>query len=617
MPNYNLRIKPRDYQLEASKWALSNKRSTVVMPTGSGKTLIAVLFSKELLEKKYARKILVLEPTRILVEQTARYFEKTLGVKAHAIHGRYPPKKRADLWRKAVIAVATPETALNDVGEILNNKYEAIIVDECHHTTGKDAYAKFMEIAKNVFEWRLGLSAHIPSTRKHDIEKYIGKIRVWSWKDERIKKYVPEWIGEIYEAELNDAEKQVLEKLEEARLEYTGRYRGLVNLAIRWFVRDGALALKESLEKETVLASLLSHIRSMLENKAVRPLHKLDALNRVLNDHEGFNKAIIFVDRVIVAEYLEKKLMKYNPVMIVGKTRLRTNLKKVLSKAHDSRTKVIISTSAGEEGIDLPEADLLIIWSNVASPLRFIQRHGRILRLTGKKGLKFVAYIVTPDTPDMDSLLDALELAKKNGVDIPVDEETLETLWRRTTRNRIMNILSGRPMPIEWISEITGMPRDMVEKAIKRLEEKGLVIYIYTFLGKTYALIDDLFVLTENYEEYLSPDKCLVAKIKPYVENRELRTISGTYDQVLNKLIKLLKKYGEFTRISASLQIPLETGALQLLVLHYTFLINREDVLKIIVKNIFSASKYYRFITKTIQSDSNAYDHGGREWPPK
>lgn len=610
LTGFSLKVKPRDYQIEAAKWALSNKRSTVVMPTGSGKTLIAVLFSKELLEKKHAKKILVLEPTRILVEQTARYFEKTLGIKALPIHGRYPPDKRIEIWRKAVVAVATPETALNDVKQIIQNNYDAIIVNECHHTTGKDAYAKFMKTTDKVFKWRLGLSAHIPRSRRYKIEKYIGKIRVWSWTDERIKKYVPEWIGEIYEAELNDAEKQVLERLEEARLEYIGKYRGLVNLAIRRFIRDGALALKESLEKDTLLASILSHIKPMLENKEVRPLHKLDALKRVLSDHEGFNKAIVFVDRVIVAEYLEKKLIHYNPVIIVGKTKLRTDLREVLKRAHSSETKIIISTSAGEEGIDLPQADLLIIWSNVASPLRFIQRHGRILRLTGRKGLKFVAYIVTPDTPDMNSLLDALELAKKNGVDVPIDEETLEALWRRTTRNRILVVLSGKPMPLGWISEITGMPRDMVEKAIRRLEDKGLVIYIYTFLDKTYALVDDLFILKENFEEYLTPDTSLVARIKPYVENKELKMVSGTYDQVLTKLIRLLRRYGEFTRISAILQIPLETGAFQQIMLHYTFRINNEEVLETIIKNLYSASKYYRFITKTPWSNNKAEQYG-------
>ncbi|MCD6301321.1 MAG: DEAD/DEAH box helicase family protein [Staphylothermus sp.] len=598
MKKYSLKVQPRDYQLEAAKWALSKKRAVVVMPTGSGKTLIAVIWSKELLEKNQANKILFLEPTRILVEQVARYLEKTLGIRVQAIHGKYHPSKRKELWKRSKIAVATPETALNDLRYILENKYDAIVVDECHHTTGKDAYAKFMETIGTVFKWKLGLSAHIPLSRRKQIEEYIGEIRTWSWTDERIRKYVPEWIGEIYEAELNDAEKKLLEILEETRLSYTGKYRGLINLAIRWFVRDGALALKESLGKKTILASILSHIKPLLEKPGIRPLHKLDALKRILSDHEGFSKAIVFVDRVIVAEKIAEELRNLNPVTIIGKTRLREDLRKVLRKAHDPKTKLVVSTSAGEEGIDLPEADLLVIWSNVASPLRFIQRHGRILRLTGRKGLKFVTYIVTPDTPDMDSLIDSLELAKRLGVDIPVDERVLEELWRRTTRNRILAVLSGRPMPAEWIAELVNMPLDMVLKGIKRLEDKGLIIYIYTYLGKTYALPEDIEILYEHYGEYLDPDPSLVARIKPYIDNGELKAITGTYESVKKRIIRLLQKYGYISKLSASLQVPLETGALQQVFLYYTFKIESEEVHDVILKNIFSVKKYIDILQK-------------------
>ena len=603
MRKYRLRIKPRDYQLEAFKWAFSKGQAVVVMPTGSGKTLIAVLWSKELLEKGFARKILLLEPTRFLVEQTARYFEKTLGVKATPIHGRYPPDERRRLWRKAVIAVATPETALNDYKYVVDEGFNAIVVDECHHTTGKDAYLKFMEKTRDIFNYRLGLSAHIPVSRKREIEEYIGVIRSWSWSDERIKKYVPEWIGEIYEAELNNMEREVLEVLEETRLNLTGRYRGLVNLAIRWFVRDGALALRESLDKETMLAGLLSHVKPLLDKPCVRPLHKLDALRRILVDHEGFRKAIVFVDRVVVAEKISEVFKEYSPVLIIGKTRLHEDLGRVLAKARDPETKLVIATSAGEEGIDLPEADLLVIWSNVASPLRFIQRHGRILRLTGRKGLKFVAYIVTPDTPDMDSLLDSLELARRNGIDVPVEESVIEELWRRTTRSRVLTVLTGRPMPAEWIAELVNMPLDMLHNALRKLMEKGQVIYIYTYHGKTYALPEDQEILYEEYHEYLKPDPVLTARIKPYIDNRELKAVTGTYTSVREKLYRQLERHGSFTRLTASLQVPLETGAYQQVILHYTFTVQDKEILDLILKNIYSAKKYVKYITRDMANE--------------
>ncbi len=600
MRRLRLAQKPRDYQLEAAEWALSRDGAVVVMPTGSGKTLISIIWAKKLLEAGIARKILVLEPTRILVEQTAKYYSRVLGVKALPIHGKYPREKRRLLWRRAEVAVATPETALNDSDIVLETGYDALIIDECHHTTGKDAYNVFIAKMKEVFKKKLGLSAYIPPSRRREIENVIGEIREWHWSDKRIKKYVPSWIGEIYEAELNEVEKQVLEILEETRLNYTGRQRMLVNLAIRWYVRDGALALKESLQHETRLASLLSHIKPLLEKPGIRPLHKLDALTRVLRDHEGFRKAIVFVDRVIVCEEIARRLKHYNPVAIYGKAKLRQDMRKVLEKAASPSTHLIVSTSAGEEGLDLPEADLLIIWSNVASPLRFIQRHGRILRLTGKKGIRFVAYIVTPDTPDMDSLIDSLELAKKNGIDVPVDEEVLEALWRRTTRNRILVVIENKPLPEEWIRELLNMPRDILETGLRKLANHGLAYYIYTDRGRTWFTHESITQLYEEYAPYLDPVSGLRARIKTYTDNNEHRAITGTYNSVKKKLVRLLEKNKYFTRITATMQIPIPTGALQQVFLHYIFKIEDTEILDIVLRNIYSAPRYTRFIVGTI-----------------
>jgi len=590
-------IRPRDYQVEAVKWALDRDGAVVVMPTGSGKTLIATLWIRELLGKGIVRRVLVLEPTRILVEQTARYVHEVIGVKAIPIHGETPKDKRKSLWREAIVAVATPETALSDHEVVVEEGFDGIVVDECHHTTGKDAYAEFMR--RTVFRRRLGLSAYIPRSRWTEIERYIGEIRVWSWSDQRIRKYIPPWIGEIYEAELNIVEKKVLEALEETRMEYSGRLRGLVNTAIRWFVRDGAIALRESLERETSLSAILSHIRPLLYRPGVRDLHKLDALERVLRDHEGFRKAIVFIDRVVVVKALTKALKGYNPVAIYGRARMRVDVRSVLEKARSEDVRVIIATSAGEEGLDLPEADLLIIWSNVASPLRFIQRHGRIIRLTGIKSLKFVAYIVTPDTPDMDSLLDSLEIARRSGIDIPVDPDVIESLWRRTTRSRVLALLEGRALPAEWISEIANMPVDLVHKSLHKLGERGDVGYIYTYLGKTYFTTYDLGILEDEFSEYIEPDRSLEAKVKVFIDGRELRAVSGDYGRVLYRLKRIMDKYGSIKKLTAILQVPLPTGALQQVVLHYTYTINNYRVLETVVRNIFSVRRYMKYLLKT------------------
>jgi len=588
-----LRLKPRKYQVEALRWALAREGAVLGLPTGSGKTLIAVMWVRELLSKRKVRKVLVLEPTRVLVEQVSKYFRDVANLEAVPIYGVVPKKHRVMLWRKAVIAVATPETALNDVSEVTDSGYDAIVIDECHHTTGKDAYAEFIRATRDLFKKRLGLSAYIPPSRAAEIKKYIGEIRIWGWDDPRIKPYVPRWIGEVYEAELNDAEEKLLQELEKKRNSLTGRERGLVQLAIRWFVRDGALALAESLRKPTKLANLLQDVNSFLRTR-VRPAHKLDSLVRVLNDHEGFRKAIIFIERVVVARYVASKLRAYNSVLVCGKSNIDVDIKEVLRRVKSEAVKVIVSTSAGEEGLDLPEADLLVIWSSVASPLRFIQRHGRILRATSVRGPpKFVAYIITPYTVDTDSFVDSIEQARKAGVDVPVSEEVIEELWGRTTRAKILSVLEEQPMPLEWLKEVLGLPEDLLRASLKKMMEHGDVIYIYTHLGKTYVAVESLSILQKEFREYLEVDPLLSVKIKVFLGEKTQRTVRGTYEITSRRLKSILKKGMRIKTILASAEVPLPGGAFKLVNLHYGFSIMHEEVLDIVLRNIYSVRKHY------------------------
>lgn len=592
MTGARLLLKPREYQVEALKWALTRDGAVLGLPTGSGKTLIAVMWVRELLSKRRARKVLILEPTRVLVEQVSKYFRDVANLKAVPIYGVVPKKHRVTLWRKAVIAVATPETALNDISEVTDSGYDAIVVDECHHTTGKDAYAEFIRATRNLFKKRLGLSAYIPPSRAAEIKEYIGEIKVWGWDDPRIKPYVPRWIGEVYEAELNDAEEKLLQELERKRNNLTGRERGLVQLAIRWFVRDGALALAESLKKPTKLANLLQDVNSLLTT-GVRPAHKMDSLVRILRDHEGFRKAIIFIERVAVAKYVASELRMYNSVLVCGKSNIEANIREVLRRVKSGAVKVIVSTSAGEEGLDLPEADLLVIWSSVASPLRFIQRHGRILRATSVQGPpKFVAYIITPHTIDTDSFVDSIEQARKAGVDVPVNEEVIEELWRRTTRAKILSVLEEQPMPLEWLKEVLELPEDVLRASLRKMTEHGDVIYIYTHLGKTYAAVESLDTLQKEFKEYLEVNPSLSVKIKAFLDGNAQRAVKGTYEVTSRRLKSILRRGARIKAILASTEIPLPGGAFKLVNLHYRFPIMREEVLDVVLRNIYSVKKH-------------------------
>ncbi len=583
-----LKQKPRPYQREAAEYALKKKRCICVLPTGTGKTLIGALWASTLLERGVARRVLVLEPTRYLVGQVAAYYRR-LGLEdAAPVHGGMPPEQRRKAWR-ARIVIATPEVVLADIEEAPLHEVDAVVVDECHHTTGKDAYAKLMELVKA--EYRLGLTAYLPPSRVAEVKRFLGHVKSWSWSDPRIKKYVPEWIGEVYEAELNDEEKRLLSMLEEKLRTADRRHRSLIKLAERFFVRDGALALKETLEKGGKMYSVLDGEVLRLLSR-LRPAHKLPALERVLSDHEGFSKAIIFIDRVSLAYLVAKRLKELDVenIVLCGKSRREKSVEELVAAARSPHVKAIVATSAGEEGVDLPTADLLVIWSNVASPLRFIQRHGRLLRKQGSK-LKFVAYIVTPDTPDMDSLIDALYMAKRAGVDVPLDDEAVKQLLKRSVKARILELISSRPLPLEWVAELLSMSYTEARRHLNYLTRSGEAVYFYTHLGRLYLARGALHLAEEEYEEWFKP-RIKESRADVYLYHPGgRRHIGGGPGEVAERLAKAVAHGLEAVKFAVQVFDP-ETRSYHLVNLTYSFPVDSPRLARLIAMNAFRYAEY-------------------------
>lgn len=416
-----MRSKLRPYQREALEWALrlaeSRGGAVVNLPTGTGKTFVAVAFAEHYVKR--GLRVLVLEPTRFLVEQTARRF-KYEGLDASMIHSGVRERD----WSRGIV-VSTPESALSYLAqqygepvralELAVREFSVVIVDECHHTVGRDPFAVVMQYLQDSV--KLGLSALIPRSRAAEIELYIGLIRKWDFRELEGKGYKkPYMIAEVYDAPLRLEEEQLYAKLYE---EWLGSGLGsyFAALAMTMLSRDGSDALLDSAARPTALAEFLKP--TALESLISPIPHKLSVLERVLRDHEGnFEKALVFVNRRCTADLLAERFRELRPVKIVGgrgasDPQARRSL---LEEARRPETKLIVATSAGDEGIDVPEVDLLVFWSNVSSPLRLYQRLGRALRPAPGK-IKYAVFIATPGTREYDALPESLVALAREGVD--------------------------------------------------------------------------------------------------------------------------------------------------------------------------------------------------------
>ncbi len=142
-------VERRDYQVNIARSSASSN-SLVVLPTGLGKTIIALLLiAKEL--KKEDNKILFLAPTKPLVTQHAQYLKEFLTIDKENIivfTGEISPAKRKKMWEKSRIIVSTPQVIENDlISKRLNLADVSFIVfDEAHHAVGEYAYVFISEM---------------------------------------------------------------------------------------------------------------------------------------------------------------------------------------------------------------------------------------------------------------------------------------------------------------------------------------------------------------------------------------------------------------------------------------------------------------------------------------
>ncbi|MHA1824836.1 MAG: DEAD/DEAH box helicase, partial [Promethearchaeota archaeon] len=139
------KIQFREYQVEIAKKCI-NTNSLVVIPTGLGKTIISLLVVAETLQS-YPKdsKVIVLAPTRPLINQHRESFSHFLAISDDymiTLTGKNPSEQRPRLFEEHKILFYTPQTLRND---LVAKRYDLkntclIIFDEAHHASGDYPY---------------------------------------------------------------------------------------------------------------------------------------------------------------------------------------------------------------------------------------------------------------------------------------------------------------------------------------------------------------------------------------------------------------------------------------------------------------------------------------------
>jgi len=198
-------VELREYQINIANSG-KNNNTLVVLPTGLGKTIIALLIIADKLENK-KDKILFLAPTKPLVIQHAQFLKQFLTIEEDIIAvftGEVSPSKRKEIWDKNQIIVSTPQVIENDLlSKRLSLKdVSFIIFDEAHHAVGEYAYVFVSEMYQKQREKRhvLGITA----SPGNDISKILEVCKNLDTDNIEIRtKYDPDVKPYVHDLKIN------------------------------------------------------------------------------------------------------------------------------------------------------------------------------------------------------------------------------------------------------------------------------------------------------------------------------------------------------------------------------------------------------------------------------
>jgi superfamily II DNA or RNA helicase len=359
----------RPYQETAlNAWDAAHRRGVLVLPTGSGKTRIAIAAIARL-----AVRTLVIVPTRVLIEQ----WRAALFAAGARNVGRY-----GDNYHEATaITVATIESAWRHMPH-LGDAFELLIIDEVHRCGGS---ARSEALEMSLAPFRLGLTATLPppeDAASARIARLVGPAVHTLCIDDLAGQYLAPYDLVVVDVQLTRSERDSYDRAmqifrmwadDQSFVEQELSFEQLARLAYR--TEEGRAAFVAFRTAQRLLAY---------------PREKREALRRLLVEHRE-RKILVFTSENRTAYDVAKEFLI--PAITCDVTRgERAN---ILERFRDGPVRAIVSSQVLNEGVDVPDADVAIVLGGRAGEREHIQRIGRVLRrVVGKRAL--VLELVVP-----------------------------------------------------------------------------------------------------------------------------------------------------------------------------------------------------------------------------
>ena len=340
----------RWYQTRAlAAWDAAHRRGVIALPTGSGKTLVALAAIANL-----GVGALVIVPTRVLLDQWARALAavcpQPIGRLGDGEHLLQP------------ITVATYASAVIWAPRI-GDQFGIVVVDEAHHV-GAWCPAEVLEMLPAAA--RLGLTA-TPPDEGGALERHVGPVVYSLGIDDLAGDALAPYELRTVPIMLGRDERSRYRML---RSRFASVYAELARRTGRGDWNDFMRIAARSPEARDALEAWRSYRALIAYSEGKRA-----AVREILARHAG-ERALVFTADNATAYTIARELL----VMPVTHEITRTERARVLAKFESGEISVLVSSQVLDEGLDVPDADLAIIVGGTASARRHVQRIGRVLR---------------------------------------------------------------------------------------------------------------------------------------------------------------------------------------------------------------------------------------------
>ncbi len=358
---------PREAQQEGvRRWMAAGQRGTVVLPTGAGKTLVALLAIRET-----GLNACVIVPTRALVSQWFTQLADAFG--AEHVGAFYGDEKEV-----RSLTVTTYHSAFALL-ERHGAQFPLIICDEVHHladTADGDARARIDALRIAPAPHRLGLTATYPDGQDATLVHALGPV------------VYRRFIGEMTDAELARfaLERRYVELTPAERARYDTATDRFESYAMQSGWRTASDEVDVAWKRFVASARRTPAARRALQafrerERVVRMAEaKHDEAARILRMFPN-EQSVLFCGGTDVAMEVSRRLA----IPLISASTPASERHAILAAMRDGTLRAVASVKVLDEGWDVPNAKLGIVLgdSTRGGARQHTQRLGRLLRKQG------------------------------------------------------------------------------------------------------------------------------------------------------------------------------------------------------------------------------------------